>query len=368
MGRDVAIEGADGRWRWGSSRIPRRRPSKWCVLLGGASVLASAGVIAFPTVTSHAVFIPLLVATGIFQTGRDLARSLVIVLLGYAVAAVSTWRMGGVHPSVFVVIVTVLCILLYVARRHVDTPISLSDGTGLLADLRERLDRQALAPDLTEGFVVDSCVMPAHGHAFSGDFSVCMRRGDVFEIALADVSGHGHGAGMRALLLSGALSGLLGEVDAESFLPAANRYLIRQGWRDGFASCIHVRLDLVSGEFHLGAAGHPSAALFHASTGEWELLTGASGLLLGLFELSAEDYGRTGGRLEPGDALILYSDGVVEGRHGDLGQGTDAMLAQEYQMIAQDPQGAARRICSASFARGGDDDRSVIVLARRAVA
>lgn len=164
------------------------------------------------------------------------------------------------------------------------------------------------------------------------------------------------------------LSGLLGEVDAKSFLPAANRYLICQGWRDRFASCIHARVDLVSGAFDLGAAGHPSAAIFHAATGEWELLTGASGLLLGLFELSDADFARTSGCLEPGDALILYSDGVVEERHGDIAHGTEAMLAQARQLIAEDPQVAARRLCAASVARGGDDDRSVIVIARRAVA
>ena len=49
----------------------------------------------------------------------------------------------------------------------------------------------------------------AGGTPFAGDFVVASRVGDRLEVAVVDVSGKGQGAGTRALLLSGALGGLL---------------------------------------------------------------------------------------------------------------------------------------------------------------
>ena len=54
--------------------------------------------------------------------------------------------------------------------------------------------------------------------------------GSQLEVALVDVSGKGVDAGTRALLLSGAFGGLLGSVTHEEFLPATNRFLLRQQW------------------------------------------------------------------------------------------------------------------------------------------
>ena len=61
---------------------------------------------------------------------------------------------------------------------------------------------------------------------------------------MVDVSGKGEEAGIRALLLSGAFGGLLGALPADQFLPAANDYLLRQEWEEGFATAIHLSLDL----------------------------------------------------------------------------------------------------------------------------
>lgn len=64
-------------------------------------------------------------------------------------------------------------------------------------------------------------------------------------------------AGSRALLLSGAFGGLLGSLPPHGFLPAANGYLLRQDWDEGFATSIHLVLDLESGDYELLSAGHP---------------------------------------------------------------------------------------------------------------
>ena len=78
------------------------------------------------------------------------------------------------------------------------------------------------------------------------------------EVALVDVSGKGREAGTRSLLLSGALGALLGSLPPVAFLDEANRYLVRQSWDEGFATAVHVDINLDTGEFSVGNAGHPA--------------------------------------------------------------------------------------------------------------
>ena len=51
---------------------------------------------------------------------------------------------------------------------------------------------------------------------------------------------------------------------AEEFLEAADAYLRRQRWEDGFATAVHLALDLDTGSYVLGSAGHPPAAHYLA--------------------------------------------------------------------------------------------------------
>lgn len=343
---------------------PRNNPRTVVRFLSLATVLVVVLGILFTAQISHAVFLPLIVTAGLVLSGRPLVHALVVILCGYFIVGVLTWYERQSNLSVAVITVAVFGLVYAFAGTRSTMGVPLSVGASMLKDLRHRLDRQALVPELPDEFRLETCVLPARGDAFSGDFVVSAVRNGHLSIALTDVSGNGPSAGMRALLLSGALSGLLGETAPENFLPAANRYLIRQGWRDGFASALHVSMNVETGRYCLGTAGHPTAAQFHAGSRRWEMVGGASGLLLGLFEQEPEDYVRAEGVLEPGDVLVLYTDGVVEGPGGDLAAGTHQMLAMAQAAIGAGLEGSARRICTASARTGGDDDRSVVVLWR----
>ena len=89
---------------------------------------------------------------------------------------------------------------------------------------------------------------------------------------MVDVSGKGEQAGTRALLLSGAFGGLLSALPPAEFLPAANDYLLRQDWDEGFATAIHLSLDLATGDFEIRTAGHPPAVQLAAGSGRWAVL------------------------------------------------------------------------------------------------
>jgi serine phosphatase RsbU (regulator of sigma subunit) len=184
--------------------------------------------------------------------------------------------------------------------------------------------------------------------------------GMVLEVALIDVSGKGLGAGTRALLLSGAFGGLLGSLPPSEFLPAANAYLLRQEWVEGFATAVHLAVNLGTGDFHVRSAGHPPAIHFHAGSGRWNTLN-ATGGLLGVFE--KDEYVPATGHLASGDALLLYTDGLVETPRRDLTDGIDKLQGEAERLVAQGFRHGARKLID-SVAASTSDDRALMMLWR----
>jgi serine phosphatase RsbU (regulator of sigma subunit) len=203
---------------------------------------------------------------------------------------------------------------------------------------------------------------PAGGAPFAGDFVVssCADGGRRLDIALVDVSGKGVEAGARALLLSGALGGLLDAMEPTDFLPAANRYLIGQDWDEGFATAVHLSLDLDNGAYLIESAGHPPTAHFDAGSGRWSLLDTA-GPALGLIPKATYDADR--GFLRPGDALLLYTDGLVEVPGRDLTVGIDKLLGAAEHLVARGFRGGAALLVE-QVASDGSDDRGLVLIWR----
>jgi hypothetical protein len=234
-------------------------------------------------------------------------------------------------------------------------------GEAMLLELRDKLREQGELPPLPPGWGADLVLESAGGASFGGDFLVSsLNEGRVLEVALIDVSGKGLGAGTRALLLSGAFGGLLGAVPPERFLREANRYLIRQGWDEGFATAVHIVVDVVTGDYRIETAGHPPVVHFDAGSGQWRI-SELSGVALGL--LAEPDYDVERGRLRPGDALLFYTDGVVELRGRDLSLGIDRLLGEAERLVPRTFTGGARRLMDA-MRSGSGDDRALVVLWR----
>ena len=200
----------------------------------------------------------------------------------------------------------------------------------------------------------------AHAEAFSGDFLVAARArgGALLEVVLVDVSGKGQGAGVRSLQLSGAFGGLLGSMPREQFLTAANTYLLERSWEEGFATAIHVAVDLTTGEYWVASAGHPPALHLHAGSGLLEIIDTIGAPALGIVaELPrVERYGR----LEHGDALMIYTDGVVEVPGYDLDLGIDRLMGVTERVVAT-RRGGAEAVLDAVHAGDGDDRGLVLV-------
>jgi serine phosphatase RsbU (regulator of sigma subunit) len=218
-------------------------------------------------------------------------------------------------------------------------------------------------PALPRGWEAEIVNRSAGGATFSGDFLVAARSADrmLLEVALVDVSGKGLAAGTRALMLSGAFGGLLGSLPPVEFLPAANAYLLRQEWPEGFATAIYLVIDLESGTYEIRSAGHPPAVRFTAGSGKWTTLETTGGLL-GVFE--KDDYQPVSGRLQSGDALMLYTDGLVETPRRDLSDGIDKLQGEAERLVTRGFRHGARRLIDA-VAESDFDDRALVLIWRR---
>jgi hypothetical protein len=238
-------------------------------------------------------------------------------------------------------------------------------GDRMLLELRDRIRAQAKLPPLGDGWGSSVVLRPAGGSSFGGDFVVSTCDGKLLEVALVDVSGKGIDAGTRALLLSGAFGGLLGSVPREDFLSACNAYVRRGSVTEGFVTAVHLWLDLTSGEYVIFSAGHPPAVHYDAAGGRWRL-TRARGIVLGVIpDLRGAASETERGVLQRGDALMLYTDGLVEAPGRDIDAGTDRLLGEAERMLAPGFQaGAGPMVSNLQLGGGGSDDCALVLIWR----
>jgi hypothetical protein len=338
-------------------------PGLMALVLTLVLILVEALMLGWPTVMPWSSFLPVIVLAGLLLPPRWLAPVLLAtaVLLAYDGWSLATDRRDFAAAMVVIVVMAAMMTWLAVSRAPLGVQGTLAES--MLVDLRDRIRAQSELPTLSVPWHAEVEVESANFEPFAGDFAVAniSEAGDRFEVALVDVSGKGLDAGTRALLLSGAFGSLLGAMDPADLLGAANSYLLRQEWNDGFATAIHVALELDTGRFSVGGAGHPPAVKFWAGSGRWQVMDAVNGPLLGVLRDPA--FPRLSGQLLHGDALLLYTDGVIETRFRDLTVGIDRMLGEAERLVAGGFTGGATRICAAALG-GRSDDRAVVLIWR----
>jgi sigma-B regulation protein RsbU (phosphoserine phosphatase) len=129
-------------------------------------------------------------------------------------------------------------------------------------------------------------------------------------LVMADVSGHGVSAGMLISSLQTAFQTLV--PDAENpvdVLERINRLYIHNIRFTTFVTIFFGKLDPVTRTLTYANAGHNSAYLHRAATGE-EVWLKSTGPAIGLVEVFAVHMDSV--QLEQGDILLLYTDGITE--------------------------------------------------------
>lgn len=179
-----------------------------------------------------------------------------------------------------------------------------------------RIQQQFLpAPTLdVPGGKVTTLWRPA-GHV-SGDGCAVHQIGEHATLLfLADAIGHGVPAAMLSIMLQRILFDAV-RLDPKQVLERPDKLmrrlnealLQRQSGMTRFATAACAIFDAEAGSLHVASAGHPPLLRSRAD-GDIESLT-AEGSLLGVFE--EEQYSTSLIELQPGDRIVLYSDGIEE--------------------------------------------------------
>jgi phosphoserine phosphatase RsbU/P len=178
-------------------------------------------------------------------------------------------------------------------------------------------------------------------------------------LLIADVSGHGVPAALIASMVKLAASSQRGSADDPArFLSGMNAALFGNT-QNQFVTAAYAHLNAKSGELRYSAAGHPPMLLLrNGVTTKIE----ENGLMLAAFDFAS--YENAVHKLERGDRLVLYTDGIVEAANasGDF-FGHDALcdlLKNTAKLASSD---AADSIMSSvrAWSAKQDDDLTVVI-------
>ena len=134
-------------------------------------------------------------------------------------------------------------------------------------------------------------------------------------VIMGDVSGKG----VEAASVSAAVKTALGAYSWEGLRPARmvrllNEFLLGFSRLETFATLFVAIIDLSSGKLTYCSAGHPPAIMLRAKTGDLVMLDVQSGVVGAFKDM---DYRNGQFQVEPGDILLLYTDGTTEARAAD---------------------------------------------------
>jgi hypothetical protein len=214
-----------------------------------------------------------------------------------------------------------------------------------------------------EGFDVGRVYEPGTG-AMAGDFF------DLYQTApsrlaavIGDVAGHGIEPSITAFQVKYLLRIFLRQYrDPAQAIEELNVVLSQYGRPEELVSLCAVVFDLAAATLRFASAGHPAAWLWH--DGEVRPLR-ATGPVLTL-----DPHGTYTSRevpLEPGDLLLMYTDGLAEARQGEQLFGEERIGA----MLRRDPGEDVTTLCKALLESARDfanaplsDDVAILAIRR----
>ncbi|RPI22863.1 MAG: DUF2975 domain-containing protein [Acidobacteria bacterium] len=165
------------------------------------------------------------------------------------------------------------------------------------------------SPDFANGKIQIHCHMrPAN--TVGGDYyDMIPLSQDTVGIVVGDVSGKGMPAALLMTMLQGSLKTLISAgMRGEVLIQKMNDYLVRNTPENKMVTLFFGELNTTTGELAYTNAGHNPPLLLRAS-GQVQALDSNS-LVLGLLPIACFTTDRV--TLEPGDRLIIYTDGIVE--------------------------------------------------------
>ncbi|MDG4862534.1 SpoIIE family protein phosphatase, partial [Streptomyces sp. T-3] len=204
------------------------------------------------------------------------------------------------------------------------------------------------------------------GRDIGGDwYDVIPLPGGRVGAVIGDVQGHD----THAAAVMGQLRIVLRAYAAEGHTPATvmarASVFLHELDTDRFATCLYAQADLTTGVVQFVRAGHLDP-LLRTADGACRRIPVEGGLPLGLSaEFGRLEYPVTAVELDPGQTLLMCTDGLVEEPGADL---DDGMLTLT-RLVGSGPadlQELADRLTEVVQGRGGEDDAALLLLRRRA--
>jgi serine phosphatase RsbU (regulator of sigma subunit) len=199
--------------------------------------------------------------------------------------------------------------------------------------------------------------------------------GVIARVVLADVSGHGEAVSSAAVRLHDALRQHLDEWDQSALIRQLNNNFLKGAQRAQFATAILASFYSDSGELLFTNAGHVPPLWYRAAPREWSFLDDATPLSKEIVDLplgmiAGTSYRQTAVQIEPGDLLLLYTDGINEAADESGEQlGLERLLSIARSLPTGSPAAAGKALRAAvSRFRGAAppaDDETVAALQRR---
>jgi serine phosphatase RsbU (regulator of sigma subunit)/pSer/pThr/pTyr-binding forkhead associated (FHA) protein len=202
-------------------------------------------------------------------------------------------------------------------------------------------ERQRLEQELSIAREIQQALVPQGLHDYphfsiTGIYRPCNEVGgdyfDVFSLSdgriallIADVAGKGLGAALLTTMLQGALSGMTLGVDPVEVFNHMNQFLCDRA-AVGRCATMFFGLLAADGTLEFVRAGHPTPLLLRR--GEVSELYSTGSLPIGL--VKSESFPSTRIQLEPGDTLLLYTDGVTEAEDKDRNLFQDWRLKEAF--------------------------------------
>lgn len=205
------------------------------------------------------------------------------------------------------------------------------------------------------------------------DFFRLSHETDKLGLVIADVSDKGVPAALymalsRTIIRNTAIDG---KTPARA-LVQTNRFMQNDSRSNMFVTAFYGVLDVVNGRFRYANAGHNPPFIWRAATNQIERLT-KHGIVLGILPvIRLEDIETT---IAPGDALILYTDGVTEAVNGAYEQyGEERLETAVAHTLAANPHATAAELAAVIVqnvqthvgAMSQSDDLTLVIVRRLA--
>ncbi|WP_392674436.1 SpoIIE family protein phosphatase [Streptomyces sp. LN785] len=204
------------------------------------------------------------------------------------------------------------------------------------------------------------------GRDIGGDwYDVIPLPGGRVGAVIGDVQGHDTDAAAVMGQLRIVLRAYAAEGHSPATVMARASVFLHELDTDRFATCIYAEVDLTTGVVQLVRAGHVEP-LVRDTDGSCRRLPDEGGLPLGLSaEFGRLEYPVSTVELDPGQTMVLYTDGLVELPGADLDEGMQRLMSM-VRNGSPDIQKLADQLCERVDEQGGEDDVAVLLLRRKA--